>query len=286
MNKKKTWLYPTFWSIVIAGIFPILASEILKNSQPFLQLTGTFFFASIVLWILLLIKGKLHELKNPSAWKYGLLTWVLNWALFYGFYYLGLKFTTPWNAALISQSEVIFSFLFFQSWKKEAFSKEHIFWSLLLVFWALYIILPKTDGINIWDILVLLAMVFAPLWNYFQKKWRTYVSVYSFLFMRYITTIPFVILWSFLLGEYKHFELNGLVISQMILMWILVFTIKNILWVEAIKMVTVTRILALHGFAPFLTLVILWIFFHTPPTTTQFIVGLPMFFGVLLLTKK
>jgi VIT1/CCC1 family predicted Fe2+/Mn2+ transporter len=59
MKNKSAWLYPTFGSILIGAIFPILASATLKSIPPFLTLTLTFITAAIVLGIILTIQGKI-----------------------------------------------------------------------------------------------------------------------------------------------------------------------------------------------------------------------------------
>lgn len=286
MKSKNTWLYPTFGSIFIGAIFPILASSTLKSIPPFLTLTLTFITAVIVLGVILLIQGKTWELLNKNAWKYWFLTGVLNGACFYGFYYFGLLSTTPWNAALVAQTEVFFAFLYFQAWRKESLSKGHIFGILLLILWIIYLLLPKASGWNYGDLIILIGMMFAPLGNYYQKTGRTHVSSSTFLFIRYVCTIPLTGTISLLIGEkIDTFLLQG-VIWQIILMGIIVFVIKNILWVEAIKTVTVTRILALHGCMPFLTLLIIWAFQGLLPTATQLISWIPILIGVILLSRK
>lgn len=286
MKNKSAWLYPTFGSILIGAIFPILASSTLKSTPPFLTLTLTFVTAAIFLGFILLIQGKIGELRNKKAWEYWFLTGVLNGACFYGFYYFWLLSTTPWNAALVAQTEVFFAFLYFQAWKKESLSKEHIFGILLLIVWVIYLLLPKASGWNLGDIIILIGMMFAPLGNYYQKTGRTHVSSYSFLFIRYICTIPLTGAISLLSGEKVDILILHSVIWQIILMGVIVFVVKNILWVEAIKTVTVTRILALHGCMPFLTLLIIWAFQGWLPTSTQLFSWIPILIGVILLSRK
>lgn len=286
MKNKNTWLYPTFGSILIGAIFPILAANTLKNAPPFLTLTLTFITAAIVLWIMIILQKKTWELQNKKAWKYGLLTGVLNGACFYGFYYVWLLSTSPWNAALVAQTEVFFAFLYFQAWRKESLSKEHISGIIFLIVWVVYLLLPRTSGWNYGDILILIGMMFAPLGNFYQKTGRTHVSSETFLFIRYICTIPLTALLSYISSENMHWVMIDSVIWQIILMGVIVFVVKNILWVEAIKTVTITRILALHGCMPFLTLLIIWSFQGLSPTATQLTSWIPILIGVILLSRK
>lgn len=285
MEHKTTWLYPTLGSILIGSIFPILASHTLKSAPAFLTLTVTFSVAVIILWIIILLQRKIYELKNKEVWRYGLLTGIFNGLLFYGFYYAWLLSTTPGNAALIAQTEVIFSFLYFQAWHKESLSRSHIWGAVILLCWAIYILIPKSTGWNYWDLLIMIGMMFAPVGNFYQKKWRTHASSYTFLFTRYICTIPFV-LWASLLSREVYTPITWWVFLQMALMGTVVFVIKNILWVEAIKTITVTRILALHGCMPFLTFLIIWVFQWLPPTISQLVSWIPILAWVILLSRK
>ncbi len=286
MKHKFIWLIPTSISIVTAALFPIMAADAVTILPPFLSLLLTYIFASIMLLWLVAWQKKLHELKNKVAWKYGLYVGLLNSVAFYGFYYFGLITTSPGNAALIAQTEVIFSFLFFQAWHKEALSRSHIIGAFLIIIGAIYLLTPKTTDWNVGDILICAGMIFAPFGNHFAKLARKEVSVTTLLTMRYTASLPFLFVltcifeWSVGTTEIQ-WALKGLFLTA----W-LVFVLKNICWVEAIRHVTVTRILSIHGFAPFLTLLFVWILKDTEPTSTQIISGIPMLIWVLLLCRK
>ena len=62
--------------------------------------------------------------------------------------------------------------------------------------------------------------------------------------------------------------------------------ISKIFWLEAINRITVTRVLAIHGFVPMLTILLLWIFRGIEPSIPQIISGIPMIIGVYFLSKK
>lgn len=280
------WLLPTIISILISAIFPIMAFDAVKLLPPFLSLFVTFFFASIILLCVVIWKKKTHELKNPVAWKYGIYVGLLNSVAFYGFYYFGLLHTSPGNAALIAQIEVLIAFLLFQSWHKEALSRSHILWILCILAWAVYLLLPKTVWWSIGDILVWIGVMFAPLGNHFAKLARKEVSATSVLLIRYITALPFLLFLTLLFEKWINIDKVSDTFWSLIMMAALVFVLKNICWIEAIRHVTVTRILSIHGFAPFLTIIFMWILRDTIPTIPQIVSGIPMVLGVYLLTRE
>lgn len=62
--------------------------------------------------------------------------------------------------------------------------------------------------------------------------------------------------------------------------------ISKVFWLEAINRITVTRVLAIHGFVPMLTILLLWVFRGIIPTAQQIVSGIPMMIGVYFLSKK
>ena len=126
MNKKQNWLIYMLLSTIIWSFFPIISGISLKNIPPFFLLMLATFFAGVSFFIVILVQKKLHELRNIQAWKYALFASVLIGVFHYGFYFSGLRYTTPGNAGIIAQTELIFSFFFFQLGKKESLSWKHI----------------------------------------------------------------------------------------------------------------------------------------------------------------
>jgi drug/metabolite transporter (DMT)-like permease len=57
------------------------------------------------------------------------------------------------------------------------------------------------------------------------------------------------------------------------------------LWIEAIHRVSVTKANALGSLAPVFTLLIVWVFMHTPPTTAQMFSLAPILAGFFLLNS-
>lgn len=107
-------------------------------------------------------------------------------------------------------------------------------------------LLPRTTGWNTGDILICIGMMFAPLGNHFAKISRKETSVTTVLTTRYITSIPFLIVLTLLFETTPDISTVRDVLPALVMMAGLVFVLKNICWVEAIRHVTVTRILSIH----------------------------------------
>jgi uncharacterized membrane protein len=98
MENKNSWLYFTLGSALLWSLFPIISSDALKTTPPFLTLSITLLIASIFFFALVIVSGKFHELKNIKAWKYATITAIFIGVLHYGLYYSGLRLTSPGNA--------------------------------------------------------------------------------------------------------------------------------------------------------------------------------------------
>lgn len=283
---KNTWIFSTFWSIILGALFPILASQVVHEVPPFLTMGITYWIAFLIILVIIIFSWKLPELRNKKALKYAFFAAIIIGVINFGLYYYGIQFTTPGNAALISQTEIIFSFIFFQILRKEPLSRSQMIGTLCVIAWAVYLLFPKSTGLNRGDLYILSAMMLWPIGNYFQKQWRHIISGFSLLLIRFWVALPFILVISTISHESFPSTFSSTLLWQILGIAILINICKKLFWLESIKNITVSRVLALHGLIPFFTLLFAWVFLGTSPTSTQLIAGVPMIIGVLLLTRK
>jgi drug/metabolite transporter (DMT)-like permease len=190
--------------------------------------------------------------------------------------------------SIIGLFEVFTSFLFFNLFHKEAFSRVHMIGALLMIFGALIILVPKAEGgINIGSFFILCATVIAPFGNRFQQKARALVSGETVMFLR--NTFA-ALIFSLLAFIFKQTTLAGSITTTIIIALfanaILIFGVSKLLFIEAIHRVTVTRVIAMSSICPLLTLLIAWFILGTKPETLQLLALIPLAVGVLLLTDQ
>ncbi|MBP9802886.1 MAG: DMT family transporter [Candidatus Pacebacteria bacterium] len=270
--------------MILWSLFPIISFLGLNGVPVFVSLFWVNIFAVLFFFSLVLLKDKLFELKNKRVWVLTIGVVVFINVLFYGFYFLSLKYTTPANASIVSMFEIITSYIFFQIIKKEHFSKKHILGICLAVIGALIVLLPKAGSINPGDYIMLLAVIFPPFGNWCQQQIRKHVSSYTALFLRHLLSIPFLILMTYIFNT-SIFDFNiSNVFWWLLLNGVLVFGLSKIFWLEAIHRMSVTKALAINGLNPIFTLFFAWLILNQHPTLPQ-LFSLPfLLVAVYLLT--
>ena len=269
------------------SIFPIITILSYASLNPITSLAWSTLLASVFFALVMLVKGKAREVFNPKIWPMILLpVFFVGW-MYYGLYFLGLKFTTAGNASIIALMELFFSYLFFNIWKKQDFSKAHTFGAVLMLLGAIIVLFPKQGlALHGGDFLVLLATAFAPVGNFYQQKLRKIISSESILFLRSLLTFPF----AFLLGLFLKAQIGPNVIEKYF--WLLLLNgfialgLSKLWWLEGIHRISVTKANALSVVAPLFTLFFAFLILHQVPTIWQLSSFIPMAAGLILLTYQ
>ncbi|MBI3589083.1 MAG: DMT family transporter [Candidatus Liptonbacteria bacterium] len=157
---------------------------------------------------------------------------------------------------------------------------------MLMIFGASIVLLPNFSHFLVGDILIVIATIFAPFGNFYQKRARKRVSSETMMFIRnaIVAGVTFVVAatldlnasLTFVRGSFIFLAVNG----------ILLFGISKILWVESIHRISVTKASALGSIYPVFALIFAWIFLKDTPTVWQLTAFVPLFIGVLLLSYK
>lgn len=206
--------------------------------------------------------------------------------MFYSFYFTDLETTSAGNAGIIALFEIFTSFLFFNLFKKEFISTEHIVGSILMICGALIVLLPNLRAVRIGDFFILAATFFTPIGNYYQQKIRKIASSETIMFARSLITTPIIFLLAYLLHQHVSAEMIKLSLPYLLINGLLLFGVTKLFWIEAIHRISVTKGNALSSITPFLTLIIAWIFLKQSPNLWQLVSLIPLVAGVLLLTDQ
>jgi len=263
---------------------PVVAVLTYGTLPSLVSLAACLVPAVIFLAVVITVRKRWKEVFNPKLVPYiaGIVFFI--GVLYYGIWYVGLSLTTPGNVSIITLSEVLTSFLFFNIFRKELFSRSYMLGAFLMLLGAGIVLFSNYDGTHRGDILIFVATLFPPIGNYFQQKARDIASSETILFLRNLFTIPVIVALALLLGM-------PIVLGDIYKMWpllvlngVLVFGISKVLWVEAIHRISVTKASALASLAPLLTMLFAWILLKQEPTIWQLASFVPFFLGVLLLT--
>lgn len=270
--------------MILWSLFPIISILGLEGVPVFVSLFWVNLFAVLFFFFIVLFRRKFFELKNKRVWFLTMGTVLFINVLFYGLYFLSLKYTTPANASIVSMFEIVTSYLFFQVIKKESFSKKHIVGIIFAIIGALIVLLPKAGGVNVGDYVMFIAVFFPPFGNWCQQQVRKSISSETALFLRHLLATPFLILMTYIFST-SLFDFNiSNVFWWLLLNGILIFGLSKIFWLEAIHRMSVTKALAINGLNPILTVLFAWLILNQNPTFFQ-VFALPfLLVAVWLLT--
>ena len=273
--------YALFW-----GLLPVITSLAYVSLAPISALFFSTFFAMLFFAIWLTISHRWSELKIRAAWADILWSTLLNAVAFFSLLFLGLKFTTPNNASIIALFEVLFSYLFFNVWKKEYLSAKQLLGCIAMVAGAVIVLAPKTGYFHIGDVLVMLAAAVAPFGNYFQVRARKIVSSQTILFSRCLIALPFLFILSKLFSETISYSAVHQAFWFILINGAVFLGLATFLWFEGIHRISVTKAISLTSIAPLFTVLFSYLILKQNPTAWQLIAFVPIFVGLLLLTSN
>jgi drug/metabolite transporter (DMT)-like permease len=268
------------------GLFPVITVLSLKSVPALLALAWSTLFATIFFALILFLKKGWSQLKNREVAKDILLATLILGILYYVLFFFGLNYTSPGNASIIALTEAFFSFCFFNVWHKEYVTSEHIVGAILMIVGGVIVLYPNVNKIQIGDLLILSAVIIAPLGNYFQRRARKSVSSEAILFVR--STLSMVVIFALAYFTKENFaEIgSGKVLVFLVINGFFLLGLSKLLWIEGIHRIGVMKANALNGLAPLVTLLFAWILLGSIPTKSQLLSFIPMFFGVVLLSMN
>jgi drug/metabolite transporter (DMT)-like permease len=274
-----------FGETLLWSVFPIVTVLSYANLPPLQSLAWSTLFAAIFFAVLISFKQRWAELYNLSAFVDILWGTFFIGIVFYLFYFYGLKYTTVGNASVLALMEVVYSYLFFNIWKKEYISPKRISGVLLMLLGAFIVLRPSFGGtFNFGDLLIFIGVAAAPFGNYFQRRARQKVSSETILFVRSLIAAPVIFILCYVFGSGTTF------LSIKAAFWLLVFNgfflfgLTKLFWLEGIHRILVVKANALHSIGPLFTLLFAWLFLGQPPTVFQLIAFIPFFVGIILLS--
>ena len=284
-DKRMGEIY-VYLGAVLWAFFPVITILSYGRLPSLLSLAWSTFFSVFFFAIVVSYKKTWYQLKNPLVWKYIFFIVLFIGVLFYSFYFIGLETTSAGNSGIIALFEVFTSFLFFNLFKKEFISAEHISGSILMICGAFIVLLPNLHAVQIGDFFILAATFFPPIGNYYQQKVRKIASSETIMFARSLVTTPIIFILAFLLRQRVSAETIILSLPYLLINGLLLFGLSKLFWIEAIHRISVTKGNALSSMTPFLTLIIAWIFLKQSPNLWQLVSLVPLVAGVLLLTDQ
>ncbi len=268
---------------LISGFFPIVVILTYEHISPIFSLSISLIFALIFFTSIIIFGNKWHQFREKRAYRDIFLSSLFIMLLFI-FFYIGLKFTTPSNAAVILFTQVFFSYIFFRVFKKERLARFHVFGAVLMSLGALMILFPGKIDPNRGDLFVLISAMIAPIANHFQRSARVYVDSEVLLFSRSVISLPFLILIALYFEDVPTFSDISSVFWLLLFNGVLAFGLSKIFWIEAIYRISVTKAAAMAALTPFFTMFFSYILLDSLPSLYQIFGALPIVVGAIFIT--
>lgn len=285
MTKEREGEFLMLGLAFIESWFPILSI----SSMAYVGALHTYVYSlvvALVFFIVLMYKNKkFKELKNRDAYKSLLLTsfWI---TLLFTLVFIGMRYTTAGNMAVIIFLQLLFTYLYFNVIGKEKIDKLHLFGAVFMGLGALVILTPDNLTFNKGDLLILLGAAIAPFANLYQKQARTYCSSITILTFRTIIGLPFIIVLAYLFEPSVSYENFKLALPYILIIATLVYVLSKIMWIEALHRISITKVSAMLGLVPALTLFFAYLFLNEVPAVRQLFGIIPLLLGGYLITKK
>ena len=270
---------------VLESLFPILSLFAIRAVGAL----NTYFFvvviATAVLLLTLRAKEGFGDLFKRAAMPDLLWTSFYITTLFI-LIFVGLRYTTAGNMAVILTLQLLFSYLYFNLFGSEKLNALQTFAAFLMGAGAVVILFPAQFRFNKGDLLILIAAAIAPLANYYQKRARAHVSSLTILTFRNLVALPVLFAAAALAEGLPSAAKLAEALPYIVAVALLVYVLAKILWIEALHRIGITKLSAMIAFIPLFTLLFAYPVLHELPTTRQMLGILPIIAGALLITRK
>lgn len=269
---------------VLESWFPILSIV----AMSYVGALHTYMYSLIIalfFYLLIMYKRKrFAELKNKAAYKDLFLTtfWI---TFIFTFIFIGMRYTTAGNMAVIVFLQVLFSYLYFNVFGKEKMETIHLSGAVIMGVGALLILFPEDFAFNKGDWLILISAAAAPIVNLYQKRARSYCSAETILGFRTVVGLPFVALLAYFSEPSVSYEDFMSALPYIFLIAIGIYVASKIMWIEALNRMSITKLSAMLALLPMMTLFFAYIYLDEVPEFRQIMGIIPVLVGGYLITK-
>ncbi|WP_456398389.1 DMT family transporter [Palaeococcus sp. (in: euryarchaeotes)] len=239
MNREAQGTLLALLGMILYGLEPVIIKSNPSNPLSFAAFSAL--FASIFLWIFVLLAGNWRDLEeNPAHIPKTFLIGLFGTALAYLSYSYGARLSTAINASLITRAEVLFSFVLSYVLLKERITKKQGIYSLLVL---LGLILVITQGRIITpkrgDVLLLMVPLFWQIGHVIAKN----LPYNPYLIATMRNTFGGLLLFMFALSS--GLEFHPLSIAEGI-----IIAVGQVVWYLSIKRINLSKATAIITPAP------------------------------------
>jgi drug/metabolite transporter (DMT)-like permease len=273
-----------FGLTIIEAWFPVLAVLAVSSLGGLHTYFYSLIIAVCILFIIHFVKRKRFIKKDLNALFPLFLTSLLTTAMF-AFIFIGLQYTSANNMAILMFMQVFFSYVYFYKNKTESLTLQQSLGAFLMLIGAMIVLFPEKIQLGLGDALIIFAAMIAPIANYWQKRSRSFVPSETILLVRSLFAIPVL----FILAKWMEPDVSWKMIQEqwfwLFMIGSLVFVVAKLWWIEAIYLLSITKVSAIFAFSPMMTLALSYWILDDMPTIHQIIGVFPIIMGSVLITR-
>ncbi|PIR53670.1 hypothetical protein COU75_04910 [Candidatus Peregrinibacteria bacterium CG10_big_fil_rev_8_21_14_0_10_42_8] len=275
-------------SSMIEGGFPIFINQASKIF-PMMFFAGISTFIGAILHIGLLITRQ--RLRQHLPWRtWGFITGVTvcNSVLALLFIFAGTRYTSGINTALLLQSEMLFSFLFFRVLVGEHISRRQIIGALGVLTGTLIVLYNGSFQLNSGDILIVLGTMFYPVGNMCAKKALEVASSSYVLAIRHIVGGAVFSTLAFLYDDVTRetFMLLKEHVLLVVFYGVMVLVISKLCWYEGLKTLALAKAVSIVLAYPVFSMIFAMVFLREIPTVYQVLGMCVTIIGLFVLVRR
>ncbi|MDM5271871.1 DMT family transporter [Sulfurovum sp. zt1-1] len=284
MTKEREGEWFMVGSAFFESWFPIFSI----SAMAYVGALHTYAYSLVVALFFFLVimyrRARFSELRIKQA--YPDLLWTTFWiTTLFVLIFIGMQYTTAGNMAVIIFLQLLFSYLYFNLLGHEQMHKFHLFGALIMGIGALVILIPEDMAFNRGDLLILVAAAIAPVANLYQKRAREYCSSETILAFRTVIGLPVVAMMAFLFEPTVSMEMLKQAMPYIFLIGTIVYVGSKILWIEALHRTSITKVSAMMGLMPVMTIIFAYLYLGEVPQLRQVFGIIPVVAGGYLLTR-
>lgn len=284
MTREREGEVLMFGLSILESWFPILSIV----AMSYVGALHTYMYSLVIAFLfymaIMFKRDRFKELKNRAAYKDLLLTtfWI---TFLFIFIFIGMRYTTAGNMAVIVFLQVLFSYLYFNVFGTEKMHKIHLVGAVIMSIGALIILIPHDFEFNKGDWLILIAAAASPIANLYQKRARDYCSSETILGFRTVIGFPFVALLAYYLEPSVSYEDFMSALPYIFLIATGIYVAAKLMWIEALNRLSITKLSAMLALLPVFTLIFAYLYLGEIPEFRQMMGIIPVIVGGYLITK-
>jgi len=261
MSVERISYFYVLIAALLWGSVPAVAKLLLKNLNNLQVLLYSSLIASMSLFVIVMIQGKLPEIKNYKIKDYFTFAYMgsIGIFLYFIFLYAGLTFAPAQEAFIVNYTWPIWVIIFATIFLKEKLGIKKVI-AVLLGFIGVYLVVTKGQIFSFsiislkGDLFALAGAVCYGIFSVLGKKqnYDRFISMFFYFSFAFVLTLVSTIIFSNI-PPISLYELGGLI-------WLGIFTsaLAHVLWFLALKHGDIAKMSNMIFLTPFLALIYIY----------------------------